>query len=267
MEYSVRLRELYEQMKIDQFYSNKEYLLSVGIEKRVALGVDEKIMAAVTVLYSDRGEPDFLLCFIVLLFSENNPNLDFLNRFKDIKLPIVVYPDNIDGFLDSNNISIKGLKESLRKQSLPLPVHYFPDEHDNTSIFMSKLFPPEYSKPGMMAKCENGDRRMIIEQLYRHTTTQSINDSRTIAAGNQSGTTEQDASKDELVEQLLSQTASTPQAIAQILTDFQISPKEAAKRLKVHKVTLKEIGRVLREEGEFDSDDANQKRAQRLLSN
>ena len=86
-------------------------------------------------------------------------------------------------------------------------------------------------------------------------------------AGGQDGLTEQGASKDELVEQLLSQKASTPQAIAQILMDFQISSEEAARRLKAHKVILKEIGRVLREEGEFDSDDANIKRAQRLLSN
>ncbi len=183
MEYSIRLRELYEQMKADRFYSNPNYLLSIGIEKRVALGVDEKTMAAVTVLYSDHGKPDFLLCFIVLLFSENNPGMGFLNRLKDIKPPITIYPGDIDAFLDNNNITFNGLKESLRKQSLPLPFQYFPGEYDNTTLFISKIFPPEYSKPGMMVKCAASDRKTIIEQLYQDSITQSIEDTSVPAAG------------------------------------------------------------------------------------
>ena len=62
-------------------------------------------------------------------------------------------------------------------------------------------------------------------------------------------------------------TVITPDGLLKQLRDQGIcEPVALANRLKLHGVTLKEIGRLLRKDGEFDSNDANIKRATRLLS-
>ena len=223
--------ELANALEHDRFYRSIDMARMLFWQQCVRMGINDDLMYSIRQWRSVYGQYTLET---------------YINSFIDA---VIVEDDDVEKFKTTRNmpnneaVGVDVLRRAFREIRFPLPVAIFPGAHDNTEAFLEHVKPCDIT-PGPCAAELEEIRQAVDELNSSHANDPEIKPTLNIVE-------EQNESLKSYVESLRAN---------------GLGDRDVAKKLKNKKVTLSEIGRLLRKEGEFDSEEANRKRAQRLLA-
>ena len=160
-------------------------------------------------------------------------------------------------------LSSHDIKTFLRSNKQPLPYFMFPDEADNTNLYVDHLYDvfdaafygPDYDKE--INDYESMTPKTITEKHMQQQELKRLREAKEIQRRKLTFPREND---------LLIQLSDISTEKIVLILEYSISNRPVlARELKNRRLPLEKIGRLLIEKGDIDSHDANTKRGQRLL--